>query len=101
MSLQSNECSKKDLNQNNETMNNTFVKIQQLRYHNFIDTRAVQRPVVSDPPDHIRPTRRSTDESEYMYWSDTVTVLRRTDYSVRVSGYTLTNPNNPTRPNIC
>ena len=67
-----------------------------------IDTcRAVQRPVVSNPPDHIRPTRRSTDESEYMYWSDTVTVLRRTDYSVRVSGYTLKNPNNPTQPNIC
>lgn len=38
MLLQSNECSKKDLNQNNETMNSTFVKIQQLRYHNFIDT---------------------------------------------------------------
>ena len=66
-----------------------------------VKNRAVQRPVVSDPPDHIRPTRRSTDESEYMYWSDTVTVLRRTDYSVRVSGYTLKNPNNPTRPNIC
>jgi len=37
MSFQSNESSKKDLNQNNETMNNTFVKIQQL-CHNFIDT---------------------------------------------------------------
>ena len=65
------------------------------------NNRAVQRPVISDPPDHIRPTRRSTGESECMYRSDTDVVLRGTDYLVRVSGYTLKNPNNPTRPNTC
>ena len=74
---------------------------KRLKIATEIAGRAVQRPVISDPPDHIRPTRRSTDESECMYWSDTNTVLRRTDYSVRVSGYTLKNPNNPTRPNTC